>query len=471
MKPTVRSYPQAGRKMLFVLPPVDEIGTAVVPSHHPIMTATMVAQAMAEGAHVGVIDAALLGLSLLETVDAIVSWGADWIGFVPFEYRREMPLEQTLSVVSALKVRGESAHIGVLNASWASLPPRRAVEAGILDFVAFGDSEPAVQRFAHNPKSPPDGVIWKIRGYIEEGIRRPTVAWDDLPVPAWFLFDYNNYFPSAHRYRHRPSLPIFASRSCPYGCDFCPQSLFNPSQKHSTRSVSSVFSEIQVLVSHYGAKDIEFYDPTFGIRREETLELCRLLEGLSVVWSCYTRCDILDAEMVEAMARAGCHTILLGVESVDEEVRGRTNKELSREAIESAFALCAKNKIQTIASFIIGLPKETPKTLRRTIAFACSLNPTYAQFHLARSFFDHEDWLKHGRVLDDWNVSNASVNGQAYIPHGFSEKSLQRWLLRSYAQFYGRPSKVFELSRIVRSSQDIRRYGRGIVQIAGYLLS
>lgn len=471
MKPFVRSYPQDGRKMLFVLPPVDEEGTSVRPSHHPIMTATMAAQAVREGAYVGVIDAALLGLSLSKTVEVISSWGADWVGFVPFEYRREMPIEHTLTVVAALKESGCEAKMGVLNASWGAMPPRRAVEKRLLDFVAFGDSEPAVQAFARNPKAPPDGVLWNVHGYIEEGTRKPTVAWDELPVPAWFLFDYNRYAPSAHRYRYRPSLPVFASRSCPYGCDFCPQSLFNPSQKHSTRSVASVFAEVQVLVTHYGAKDIEFYDPTFGVRREETLALCSLLEGLSIVWSCYTRCDIVDAELVEAMARAGCHTILFGVESVDEEVRGRTNKELSRASIEKAFSLCAAHKIQTIASFIIGLPKETPATLRRTIAFACSLNPTYAQFHLARAFFAHEDWSIHGRVLGDWNVTNASVNGQAYIPHGFSEQSLQRWLLRSYALFYARPSKLLELSRVIRSPQDLRRYGRGVIQIAGHLLS
>ena len=298
MKPLVRSYPQAGRKMLFILPPVDNAGTAVTPSHHPIMTATMVAQAIAEGAYVGVIDAALVGVSQQDLVECIRSWGADWIGFVPFEYRREMPLEQTLSVIAELKAQGCSAQVGVLNASWGSLHPRRAVEKGTLDFVAFGDSEPAVQRFANQPSSPPDGVLWNVRGYLEEGTRRPSVSWDSMPIPAWFLFDYNAYAPSAHRYRHRPILPVFASRSCPYGCDFCPQSLFNPSQKHSARSIASVFSEIQVLVSHYGVQDIEFYDPTFGIRKEETLELCRLLEGEDIVWSCYTRCDILNADLV-----------------------------------------------------------------------------------------------------------------------------------------------------------------------------
>jgi radical SAM superfamily enzyme YgiQ (UPF0313 family) len=323
--------------------------------------------------------------------------------------------------------------------------------------------------FAHSPQSPPAGVLWNVHGYLEENASRPRVDWSDVPTPAWFLFDYNSYCPSAHRYRRRPTLPVFASRSCPYGCDFCPQSLFNPSQNHSTRPPKAVFAEIETLRVHYGARDIEFYDPTFGIKKDETLELCRLLEPVKLSWSCYTRCDILDEELVVAMAKSGCHTILFGVESANDELRERTKKELSKEAIEHAFSLCRKYGIDTIASFILGLPKETPETLHQTLSFACSLNPTYAQFHLARAFFSHEDWLKHGRVHDEWEVTDASVNGQAYIPHGFTQKSLQRWLLRSYAQFYLRPSKLFQLCKTVQNRSDLTRYVQGVSQIVGHI--
>ena len=69
---TVRSYPQAGRRMLFVLPPVYEHEEAVRPSHHPIMTATLVAQAIRGNGDVGVLDASLLGCSQKDILDIIV---------------------------------------------------------------------------------------------------------------------------------------------------------------------------------------------------------------------------------------------------------------------------------------------------------------------------------------------------------------------------------------------------------------
>ena len=76
----------------------------------------------------------------------------------------------------------------MLNASLDALPPRIALEKGLLDFVSFGDGEPAVSAFAKGCTEPPPSVIWKRHGYLEENTERPNVEWGDLPVPAWFLF-------------------------------------------------------------------------------------------------------------------------------------------------------------------------------------------------------------------------------------------------------------------------------------------
>ena len=456
--------------MLFVLPPATSDGQKVIPSHHPIMTATLAAVAVEEGAHVGVIDAALLGLGCKELAQLILEWGAQWVGFVPFEYRRELPLDTVLKTAEEVRRVNESIHIGVLNASWGALSPRRAVEQNQISFASFGDGEPAIRSFARMEKRPARGVLWNISGYLEDNPSRPVVAWDKLPVPAWYLFDHTAYIPSAHRYRLLPTLPVFASRSCPYGCDFCPQSLFNPSQKHSSRAPDHVYQEVEALVTRYGIRELEFYDPTFGIRREDALILCEKLQGLDLSWSCYTRCDLVDEELIEAMAKSGCHTILFGVESADEQVRNRTNKELERVDIERAFKLCKEYKISTIASFIIGLPKESKQTIQRTLLFARELNPTFAQFHLARSFFDHEQWQDLGDVAEDWKVSDASVNGKAYIPKGFSQEELEKWLLKSYISFYLRPQKLLQLMLQLHSKEDIKRHLRGVYQIARHTL-
>ena len=107
----------------------------------------------------------------------------------------------------------------------------------------------------------------------------------------------------------------------------------------------------------------------------------------------------------------------------------------------------------------------------QTIGMAAKLNPTYAQFHLARSFFDHDRWLESGSVSDDWDVTAASVNGRAYIPDGFTAKSLERWLMFAYGAFYLRPSKLLRLGFEMRNSSDVKRTLQGGVQVFQHVLS
>jgi anaerobic magnesium-protoporphyrin IX monomethyl ester cyclase len=458
--------------MLFLLPPATMEGKRVAPSHHPIMCATLAASARRNGASVAVLDAALAGLDPSSCADWVSAWEPEWVGIVPCEYRRELPLDTSLEFVRALRQRGFSGEAGLLNSARGSLPPRQAVERGDVDFSAFGDSEPAVEAFALGREEPSPGVLWRRGGYLSEDPSDPEVDWHGLPVPSWDLFRFGSYRPSAHRYRKRPTFPVFASRSCPYGCDFCPQSLFNPSQKHAVRPPKKVFEEIMELVERYGARDIEFYDPTFGIRREETLALCGMLRaaGNPVTWSCYTRCDLVDGPLLSAMASAGCHTILFGVESGDGEVLGRTRKELLHDDVHSAFSLCRESGIRTIASFIIGLPGETPGSLHRTLQFARQLDPSFAQFHLARAFFDHEEWSSMGRTEEGWDVTAASVNGRAYTPDGFTQAGLQRWLLRAYLSFYARPSKLLQIAKGLDGQEDLRRTLSGMRQVGTHVL-
>ena len=77
-------------KMLFVLPPSQKEGQRFSPSHHPIMTATLAGVARKNGAEVQVIDAVVTGQSYAEICVEIAKFQPDWIGIMPFEYRREM---------------------------------------------------------------------------------------------------------------------------------------------------------------------------------------------------------------------------------------------------------------------------------------------------------------------------------------------------------------------------------------------
>jgi len=293
-----------------------------------------------------------------------------------------------------------------------------------------------------------------------------------LGTPAWDLFDLQAYIPSAHRYRYSPVLPVMASRSCPFACDFCPQSLFHASDVYSARPAEDILHEILELREKYNVQHIEFYDPTFGINKEITLELLERLKNLNppLAWSCYSRSDLLDRTMLQKMAEAGCQSILFGVESGDEAVLKRTQKDLDLEQVNRMVRECKEFGISTIASFIMGLPLDSKESLNQTIDYACRLNPTYAQFHQARDFFSHRSWKELGTVDDNWKEMASSINGLAYIPNGMTQKELSRLLAKAYIKFYLSPSKLRLFRKELRSSQDLHRYWKGIKQMTRYVV-
>ena len=466
-------------RALIVLPPATLRGHRVTPTHHPIVAASLAAAAEKAGAEVEVIDAALDGLSPAEVGRRAASTDADVVGIVPYEYRRELPLDTSLATAAEVRRYHRTARIGFLNGT--ELEQRtavgRAVEEGVVDFAAVGDCEGSfaalLRQGAETP--PPAGVLLRNEcGEIEDGGDRVAEDLDQFPFPAWHYFDHQRYVVSPHRYKRLPVLPVMASRACPYHCDFCPQAMFNTKQKHRVRSPDNVAGEILMLHERYGARHVEFYDASFGTKRDIAAATCQNLidAGRPVLWSCYTRADLLDAQLLPLMAESGCRTILLGVESGAQAVVDATGKGLSLDAVRDGVDMCRRVGIDTIVSFIIGLPGETPETIEQTIRFATALEPTYAQFHVCRTYFDLPRWKKAGRIETAWEIGSESFKGHAYVPEAFSSsRELKAWQRTAYRRFYLRPEYLMRLARDLGNLADLRRVGAGGVMLMRQLLS
>jgi anaerobic magnesium-protoporphyrin IX monomethyl ester cyclase len=258
-----------------------------------------------------------------------------------------------------------------------------------------------------------------------------------------------------------------ASRTCPFQCDFCPQAVFFTNPQHQSRSADNVIQEILTLVERYGVKEVEFYDPTFGARREEALSICQKLidAGKPVTWSCLSRGDLLDAELTDAMAEAGCHRVLVGVESGDDAILEATGKNESLSQIRRGIGNCHRNGLDVIATFIVGLPGETPESVAKTARLARELKPTYAIFSLARMTpfsIDNPRWTEAGRITDEYSVIEGSFYGPAYVPNGFkSHRELRFHQRKAYVAFYGRPSYLVNRLMDIKTVDDARRFMNG----------
>lgn len=216
-----------------------------------------------------------------------------------------------------------------------------------------------------------DGIMEKRTG---QGNETPF----SLPVPRHELFLNKNYrFPFA---RGKPFTIVLTDFGCPFACAFCVM----PMLGYKYRPIDNVIEEL-TRIHALGIKEIFFLDQTFGAIKERNVNLCRQMieRKFGFGWTCFSRADVLNKEDLKLMKEAGCHTVIAGVESGEEEILKMYGKGCDLERIKSFFQLCRELKIRTIGTFIIGFPEDTQESCLKTISFAKQINCDYASFHVA----------------------------------------------------------------------------------------
>jgi radical SAM superfamily enzyme YgiQ (UPF0313 family) len=83
------------------------------------------------------------------------------------------------------------------------------------------------------------------------------------------------------------------------------------------------------------------------------------------------------------MKRAGCHTVIMGVESADDSQLAEYRKGYKVQAVRDAFARARRHGLRTVGTFIIGLPAESPESLRATLRLATELDMDFLSLNMA----------------------------------------------------------------------------------------
>ena len=332
-----------------------------------------------------------------------------------------------LTVVSDLKQKGYC--VGVYGTFATSVPEFFLDKA---DFVIKGEPEAGALKIASE-------------NFLPKGLMEvlPVQDLDLLHFPDWslFLIDKYSYSPALNK---KPVVAMLASRGCPYSCVFyCPYSI-NSGKKWRARLVENVIGEMEYLKRDYGVKAIDFRDPTFTLSRERSIKLAQEIakKKLEIIWSCETRIDCLDEELLWQMKQAGLRHINVGIESFDEEVL-KKSKRLPIKIIhqEKIISFCHKNGITVAAFYIIGLEGDTPASVNQTIEYAKNLDTLVAQFTIntpypGTEFF--EKMKKEGRLLEkDWQEFD--TYNPVYQHENLSREELLALKEKAFVSYYFRP--------------------------------
>ncbi len=266
-----------------------------------------------------------------------------------------------------------------------------------IDFIVIGEGEYTFASLVSSLESG-DGEAAAIPGIAYrqgQTVRRnadvPLVKdIDTLPDPA-------RYF----NYQH-----LSLTRGCPGDCAFCGSPEFWQ-RKVRFHSAVNFVDRIERLYRR-GATFFFFSDDTFTLRKKLVLDVCAEItrRQLPITWAAISRVDTVDAEVLEAMRRAGCIQISYGVESADEKIRRFLNKKTDADQIRRAFKLTASYGIMTRAYFIYGCPGESWKTIDKNIALIREIKPLSAIFYILDIFPGtklYRDYLgRTGQTDDIW---------------------------------------------------------------------
>ena len=226
---------------------------------------------------------------------------------------------------------------------------------------------------------------------ITRGIMQPEPIkdLDSLPIPDLSLIDIKK-FSGIYPPGPMPSFNILGSRGCPYSCKFCSHSAMG--SKLRLRSPQNIIQEISTLHQKHGIKEFFFQDDTFNVNRRWVSDLLHYIieYGLNKKIAYRARCRVddklIDSELLNLMKKASFWEIFYGVESGNQSMLDSMNKGITISEIKRAFKLTREAGIKTEASFIIGMPGETPKTILQSLKLWSELSPDWCSFSRAIPF-------------------------------------------------------------------------------------
>jgi tetratricopeptide (TPR) repeat protein len=231
------------------------------------------------------------------------------------------------------------------------------------------------------------GAAWRKNG-------RPVVGPNRAPIDS-----LDDIEPAI---RHFPMRKILTSRGCPGRCTFCCSSLMWGSRVRF-HSVNYVLEMIERAVGVHRQQIISFKDDTFTANRRRVLAICNEIRArkLHFVWSCETRADCLDEEMLRAMRRAGCQRISIGVESAAAPILENIKKRTRPAVVAHATRCAQKFGIRVRYYLMVGNRGETRETFQQTLDFIRTARPNqfvFTQLHLYPGTEEFEIFRQSGLV-------------------------------------------------------------------------
>jgi radical SAM superfamily enzyme YgiQ (UPF0313 family) len=230
--------------------------------------------------------------------------------------------------------------------------------------------------------------------YTLKDLQPHFVDLSSVNIPDFSDYDVGSY----------PYLANYTSRSCPFQCTFCGETIFWGTYRK--KKPEQVVNEMRELYTKYKRQLYLMCDSLLNPTLDKlTNGLAH--HGLPVYFDGYLRIDppVCRRENTLRWRQGGYYRARLGVESGSQRILDLMHKKITIEQIKSAVASLANAGIKTTTYWIVGYPGETEEDFQQTLdlieemqddIYEAEANPFW---YYLNALVKSHDWAKHCETL------------------------------------------------------------------------
>ena len=193
-----------------------------------------------------------------------------------------------------------------------------------------------------------------------------------------------------------------------------------------------------------GIDELFLADQSFGSHQAHSQKVMELLARYGFSYTTFVRPDHPE-QFWKELKDSGCHTVIMGVESANEEILTSYQKGYGLEEIKMGVRQAQEQGLRVVATVIIGLPEDTRESILKTMRFLRELEPDFVSYNLAvaRNLTEFKaEAFRQGLVLSP--EMDQAGNLSRIRTRALGSEELLKLKKRAIRDFYLRPGYIFK---------------------------
>ncbi len=280
----------------------------------------------------------------------------------------------------------------IVGGGYPTLLPERVLQKHDVDDVVVGEGEATFLHIINKYNNYTDKSLeehfpfggYAIRdssGHIQMFPQRNYfLDMRDLPPPRWDCLNVEKYFANSGDM----TLPIEASRGCPYNCSFC-STFISWGRKIRYKPVDNFVQEVYDVKQKYPNVNLSVVDDNMTFSKEWITQCLTQIISRNLTHTLTPggfSVKHLDEEVIDLWIKAGCERFHIAVETGSPEMQKHIRKNIDLEKVRQLVSIFRKKNVSFNILWMVGFPGETLKQIQETFALVRELRAFLNQFSI-----------------------------------------------------------------------------------------